>query len=156
MSIWLLTLASALTLQTATVSAAKPVDSSPYYGRWTVDEKQPVFTPRGMQYKTVDIAECGNDFCGMSIGPKGQCGPTLFRFVRIHVDGSTMLRGHGVWGSVKKNMTIESFREAGARENKLELYLGDGHDFGGRSDNIAKFHGTYRRDGAARCKAGRG
>ena len=31
----------------------------------------------------------------------------------------------------------------------LEIFLGDGHEFGGRSDNIPRFHAPYRRLGNA-------
>ena len=35
----------------------------------------------------------------------------------------------------------------------LELYLGDGYDFGERSANMPKFHANYARKAAAICKA---
>jgi hypothetical protein len=40
---------------------------SPYYGRWTVGGAKEVFSARGKLYKTIDIAPCGRDFCGVSV-----------------------------------------------------------------------------------------
>jgi hypothetical protein len=34
----------------------------------------------------------------------------------------------------------------------FELYLGDGYNFGDRSENIPKFHALYRRLGGAKCR----
>ena len=39
------------------------------------------------------------------------------------------------------------------QNRRIELYLGDGHDFGERSGNMPKFHSTYKRLGGARCVA---
>ena len=135
---------------------AAPNATSPYYGRWTVNENQPVFTAKGRTYQTIDIAPCGNDFCGVSVGDKGQCGAVLFRFLAKHADGKSALHGRAKWGSASKNVQIETWALAasewpGGRE--LDLYVGDGHDFGDRSDNMPKFHGEYKRIGAAKCKA---
>ena len=55
----------ALTDQAAAAGASSA--KSPYYGRWTVDEEKPVFTARGRLYKTIDVAPCGKDFCGVSV-----------------------------------------------------------------------------------------
>jgi hypothetical protein len=138
------------------VASAAPAARSPYYGRWTVNEDRPVYTAKGRAYKTIDIAPCGNDFCGVSVADNGTCGATLFRFLASHADGETMLQGKGKWGTERKNVQIEFYQlEAsdwpGGRE--LDLYLGDGHDFGGRSESMPRFHGEYKRLGEARCKA---
>lgn len=125
--------------------------SSPYYGRWTVSEDRPAYTPRGRLYKTLDIAPCGRDFCGVTVDDHGSCGTTLFRFLARHKDGSSPLHGHGRWGAERKNVQIDSWETDDGRV--LNLYLGDGHDFGERSENMPKFHGEYHRLGAARCIA---
>jgi hypothetical protein len=128
--------------------------SSPYYGRWTVSENRPVFTARGRLYRTIDVARCGSDFCGVSVGDKGACGTVLFRFLGGHATGTDVLHGHGKWGDAQKNIAIYSYTDTdGPGHNSVELYLGDGHDFGERSDNMPKFHATYRRLGSARCIA---
>ena len=136
---------------------AAPAATSPYYGRWTVNEDKPVFTAKGRTYKVIDIAPCGKDFCGVSVGDRGQCGPVLFRFLAKHADGESTLHGRAKWGTAFKNVQIRTWEMTasewpGGRE--LDLYVGDGHDFGDRSDNMPKFHGEYKRIGAARCKAG--
>ncbi len=120
---------------------------SPYYGRWTVNEAKPVFTTKGRMYKTIDIAPCGKDFCGVSVGDKGECGPVLFRFLMKHADAEE-LQGHAKWGTATKNVVIYA-----RNVPPLELYLGDGYDFGDRSGNMPKFHGEYKRIGNARCLA---
>lgn len=132
--------------------AAAPA-SSLWYGRWTVSEDRPVFTARGQAYKTVDIAPCGNDFCGISVSDAGRCGATLFRFLGHRASSLDALRGHGRWGQERKNVMIFSgnMENAAPADRTLELYLGEGYDFGGRSENMPKFHGDYRRTGAARC-----
>lgn len=129
---------------------------SPYYGRWTVNEDKPMFTAKGQMYRTIDIAACGKDFCGVSVGAKGQCGPVLFRFLAKHAGGNDTLHGHAKWGTQTKNVQIASWELdskdwPGGRE--IDLYVGDGHDFGDRSENMPKFHGEYKRIGTARCVA---
>jgi hypothetical protein len=131
----------------ATPAAAQHA-GSPYYGRWTVSEDRPVFTARGLTYKTIDVAPCGSDFCGVSVDDNGRCGAVLFRFLGVHAEVDT-LRGHGKWGNEQKNVVIYS---NGDGDNPgFELYLGDGYNLGGRSANMPKFHSTYRRLGRARC-----
>ena len=128
--------------------------TSPYYGRWTVAEERPVFTARGRMYKTIDIAPCGRDFCGVSVDDAGRCGPTLFRFLSRGADAQNRLQGRGRWGEAKKTIEIYPY-ELGdpAGGHAFELYLGDGHDFGGRSDNMPKFQAEYRRQGSSSCAA---
>ncbi len=88
------------------------------------------------------------------MGANGACGPTLFRFLSSHRDGTTMLQGHGRWGNETTNIQINVYDgETATAPKVIELYVGDGHDFGGRSENMPKFHGNYRRLGAARCQA---
>ena len=130
--------------------------TSPYYGRWTVNEDKPVWTAKGRMYRTIDIAPCGRDFCGVSVGDKGQCGPVLFRFLAKHAGGGDALHGRAKWGNATKNVQIGTWELdpkdwPGGRE--IDLYVGDGHDFGDRSANMPKFHGEYKRIGNARCLA---
>jgi hypothetical protein len=132
-------------------AADAPGSATPYYGRWTVDEDRPTFTARGKLYRTIDISPCGRDFCGVSVGEKGQCGPVLFRFLAKNVAAET-LRGHGKWGDEKKNVVIYSYGND-ATDPGFELYLGDGHSFGERSSSMPKFHAGYRRLGGAKCTA---
>jgi hypothetical protein len=134
-------------------AAAPSGNASPYYGRWQVDDSAARFTARGRLYKTIDIAPCGNDFCGVSVDESGGCGATLFRFLSIHSDGSSRLLGHGAWGSARKNVTIDYYEGDTPSEHKLELNLGDGHDFGERGGNMPMFNATYASRGAAQCRA---
>lgn len=124
---------------------------SPYFGRWTVSGDKEAFSSRGMLYKTIDVAPCGRDFCGVSVATNGTCGPTLFRFLSRN-KSEEYLHGHGVWGKQRKNITLESYvNEEAPGGRQIDLNLGDGHDFGERSDNIPKFTASYRPVGAARC-----
>ncbi len=146
-----------LALAAMPAPAAPAPASSLYYGRWTVAEDRPVFTARGREYRTFDVAPCGNDFCGVSVADNGRCGPVLFRFLghRAKDGNDDYLRGHGKWGAAKKNVVIYSYddTEVTPVKRSLELYLGDGYDFGERSDNMPKFHANYARSGKALCKA---
>ena len=137
-----------------TAAQAGPAATSPYYARWSTTEPQRAFTARGREYRTIDIAPCGNDFCGVSVGDKGQCGPVLFRFLSKHAGADDALRGHGRWGSAQKNVVIYHYDyEPDEGGKQLELYLGKGYDFGERSDNMPSFHSIYRPTGKAVCKA---
>jgi hypothetical protein len=127
--------------------AGAPGKASPYGGRWTVDEEKPVFTARGLLYKTIDFAPCGKDYCGVSVSDKGVCGAVLFRFLSKNALGGNELHGHGKWGTQVKDVVIYPPYE----QTGFELYLGDGHDFGGRSDSMPKYHSMYRRLGGAKC-----
>lgn len=136
------------------VAPASAAPASPFWGRWKVEDPNAPFSSRGREYKTIDIAPCGKDFCGVSVGDNGRCGPTLFRFLMKRASGNEELRGHGKWGSARKNVLIWLF---GGDEDKprdqLQLYVGDGYDFGERSENMPKFDAMYRKSGVARCTA---
>ena len=133
---------------------AAPAGGSPYFGRWTVSDDKPVFTAKGREYKTIDIAPCGKDFCGVSVGDKAQCGAVLFRFLARHQDGSTALQGHAKWGAAIKNVVIETWESPDDKGiPKMQLRLGDGYDLGDRSGNMPKFSAEYRRLGQAGCRA---
>jgi hypothetical protein len=139
-----------------TVAFALPADAgkptSTYYGRWTVDEEKPIFTARGRLYKTIDVAPCGKDFCGVSVDDGGKCGAVLFRFLGVHAQVDT-LRGHGRWGNEQKNVVIYSYGGDPDSTPGFTLYLGDGYNLGERSGNMPKFHAGYRRLGGAKCVA---
>ncbi len=144
----------------AALALAAPVSAeaggSPFWGRWKVasDGDVPVFSSRGRDYKTIDIAPCGKDFCGVSVKDNGQCGPVLFRFLMKRANGETELRGHSKWGNGRKNVLIWLFDgDENGGHQRMQLYLGDGYDFGERSANMPKFDAAYRHTGAARCKA---
>ncbi len=146
---------SILALAASGAQAAAPAPaSSPWYGRWTVSEDRPVFSAKGILYKTIDIAACGKDFCGVSVGDGGRCGATLFRFFGHRANVQETLYGHGRWGSAKKNIQVDTWEDSEAPGGKvIDLYLGDGHDFGERSENMPKFHAMYRPTGRAQCLA---
>lgn len=137
------------------LGAAAPA-SSPYYGRWTVADERPAFTAKGREYKTFDMAPCGNDFCGVSVGAGGRCGAVLFRFLGHRArDADSQLQGHARWGTARKNVVIYSYEpgEGQAAARMLNLYLGDGYDFGERGGSMPKFRAQYKRIAAAQCKA---
>lgn len=147
------TLSIALTA-IASMSPAAAAPSSPYWGRWTVTDQSGPFSSRGREYKTIDIAPCGKDFCGVSVADNGKCGPTLFRFLMKRASGKEELRGHGKWGNGRKNVLIWMFRDEDDKpRDEIQLYLGDGYDFGERSENMPKFDAMYRKSGVARCTA---
>jgi len=147
-------LAGTAYLFTGSQPAAAAGGTSPYFGRWTVSEDRPVFRARGRLYKTIDFAPCGRDFCWVSVDDRGRCGATLFRFLMAHAGGDETLHGHGLWGAERKNVQIDTWAEEANPEGRtIELYLGDGHDFGERSDNMPKFHAAYRKAGRAQCTA---
>jgi hypothetical protein len=137
----------------AGASAASP-SSSPYFGRWAVAEDNPVFTSRGRLYKTIDVAPCGRDFCGVSVDDRGRCGTTLFRFLMSRANAEDTLRGHGKWGASRMNVMLDNYEDSDAPGGRrIELYLGKGYDFGERSDNMPKFHANYSKSGQALCIA---
>lgn len=150
-----LALASGMVLaeapQPASTAGTAPDPRSPYFGRWTVSGEKERFSSRGQLYKTIDIAPCGRDFCGVSVSANGTCGPALFRFLARN-QRAEMLRGHGLWGAQKKNVTLEAYANEDLPGGRvIDLNLGDGYDFGERSDNIPKFNASYRPAGAVRC-----
>ena len=134
------------------VAAQAAAPASPYWGRWTVDDAEAVFTARGREYQTIDIAPCGKDFCGVSVAANGKCGPTLFRFLMKRAGGEEALRGKGKWGRDRKNVQIWLYNSEEPTEPKvMELYLGDGHNFGERSGSMPRFHANYKPAGASKC-----
>ena len=123
-----------------------------YFGRWTVSDDKPVFSPKGRLYKTFDVAPCGNDFCGVSVDDQNHCGPTLFRFLTIHAKNED-LTGHGLWGSAKKKLQV---LYAIPDNDKPYISLGigeDGMDLTGREGSLPTFQANYKNIGEVSCTA---
>ena len=138
----------------ASGSAAYASSDASYLGRWTVADDKPVYSARGILYKTVDVAPCGRDYCGVSVGKNGACGPILFRFLATSIRSGGGLSGHGRWGDTRKNIELYQYADKDARGGRvMGVNLGDGHDFGERSGNMPKFSAQYRPIGAAHCMA---
>jgi hypothetical protein len=125
-------------------------DDANYMGRWTVNEEKPVYSSKGKLYKTIDVAPCGKDFCGVSVSEDKTCGKTLFRFLTIHAD-NVNLTGHGLWGTAKKKLQLE-YSLVDDKTPSLGLGLGeDSMDFGGREGSDPLFDSSYKKIGDAAC-----
>ncbi|MBG1230911.1 hypothetical protein [Aestuariivirga litoralis] len=121
------------------------------FGRWTVSDEKPAFSAKGKLYKTIDVAPCSADFCGVSVSDKGACGPTLFRFFTAHAKDEE-LTGHGMWGSAKKKLMIYM----STVDDKPQMLLGVGADdfnFEARDGSMASFQANYKTTGSASCTA---
>jgi hypothetical protein len=125
-------------------------DGPNYFGRWTVKDEKPVFSKNGLLYKTVDVAPCGADFCGVSVAENGACGPTMFRFLSTSAT-KTELNGHGKWGDIKKNVVIEYWTES--ETPVILIGLGD-KDYSpeSRESSMPTYEAQYKREGDALCK----
>ena len=139
-------------------STVAKAETSHYFGRWTVSDDKPAFTKKGILYKTIDVAACGADFCGVSVSEKGDCGPTLFRFLTEHANND-MLEGHGLWGDQKLKLQIEFLdpqnQQPPTTTPGIMLGLGDKNfDFEGREGSLPKYQANYKPDGDAKCKVG--
>jgi hypothetical protein len=133
----------------ANMAAAAEVS---YFGRWTVSDEKPDYSSKGLLYKTVDIAPCGKDFCGVSVDDKGVCGPTLFRFFTAHAKDAD-LSGHGRWGKEKKKLEI-SYAQPSDAPPYLVLGVGDaGMDLTGREGSLPTFEANYKFMGKSSCSA---
>jgi len=141
-----------LVASTAQAGGAAQAGGTPrLYGRWTTTEPAKAFTKRGAEYRQFDIAPCGKDFCGVSVGPKGVCGPVLFRFLTKHIK-DWMLTGHGKWGAQKMNLGLEINEIESSGRYELLLGLGDsGYALESRESSMPKFTATYRPAGPASC-----
>jgi hypothetical protein len=149
----LMSIAAATSLGALALSAAAASPST-YSGRWTVADDKPMFSTKGRFYKTLDVARCGGDVCGVSVAENGACGPTLFRFHAATLARNDPAKGHGRWGAVKKNIVLSSWTDQdlpGGR--RMNINLGDGFDFGERSGNMPKYSAEYRPIGKASCIA---
>ncbi|HMI41896.1 MAG TPA: hypothetical protein VK485_11790 [Sphingomicrobium sp.] len=117
-------------------------------------EDKPIFSAKGRLYKTVDVVRCGGDVCGVSVAHNGACGSLLFRFHSATLAREDLPRGHGRWGTAKKNLVLSSWKDPdmpGGR--RMNIDLGDGYNFGERSGNMPKYSAEYRPTGSARCVA---
>ena len=131
------------------ITAAQAAESH-YFGRWTVSDEKPVYTAKGKRYKTFDVAPCGNDFCGISVGENDQCGETLFRFLTVHADMGEVV-GHGLWGDAKKKLIID-YNKPDTGADSLYIGLGaDDMDLSGREGSVPSFDANYKRVGKAVC-----
>jgi hypothetical protein len=121
-----------------------------YSGRWTVSDEKPVYSSKGILYKTIDVAPCGKDFCGVSVADDNACGEVLFRFLTTDADDEELV-GKARWGRVKKKLELGF----GTAENDAPyMYLGlgsDDMDLSGREGSIPTFQADYKRDGDAAC-----
>ena len=130
-------------------TAARAADSQ-FFGRWTVSDDKPAYSAKGKPWKTIDVAPCGSDFCGITVDDKAGCGATLFRFLTIHANSEELI-GHGRWGNEKKKLIIDYTKpETGPHG----LYLGLGEndmDFTGREGSMPTFDANYKRTGDAVC-----
>lgn len=140
----------------ALAAAAAPASSPNLYaGRWTVSDEKPVFSSKGILYKTVDIAPCGKDYCGVSVADGGKCGPVLFRFLAKSVRSGQELKGHGRWGNNRMNVVISAWDDDNSAPGgrSLMINLGNGYEFDERSGNMPKYSAGYQTVGAAHCVA---
>lgn len=121
-----------------------------YYGRWTIGDDKPAYSSKGILYRTIDIAPCGADFCGVSVAKDDSCGDVLFRFLTSHAADEELV-GHGKWGKAKKKLQLGY----GTVENEtpyMYLALGaDDMDLSGREGSIPTFQAGYVRHGEVTC-----
>jgi hypothetical protein len=129
---------------------------SHFFGRWTITNSEigvaTIMSSKGESYRTIDIALCGSEFCGVSVGADRACGKTLFRFL-----GSSQVKefitGHGRWGEKKLKIQLGHAKPADEPEY---LYVGlgeDSFDFESREGSMPKFSANYKREGEATCFA---
>lgn len=145
-------LPATLALALAGASAAHAVEISPYFGHWTQTVLDTPASAKGKLYRSIDVAPCGKDFCGVSVADDGSCGPTLFRFLTIHASDEE-LKGHGKWGDAKKIVVIDYVKAEG-EEPYVMLGLGEPDlDFTGREGSMPTFQANYAVKGTAHCTA---
>ena len=144
---------SALALATLGGAAVAQAETSHFFGRWTVSDDKPAFSAKGLPYKTVDIAACGADFCGVSVDDKGTCGATLFRFLTIHANNED-LTGHGLWGDLKKKLQLIYLTPDGQKTGLMIGLGADDFDFTGREGSMPIFQANYQSAGEAKCTVG--
>jgi hypothetical protein len=127
-------------------------ENANYFARWTVSDNKPAYSAKGKLYKTIDVAPCGNDFCGVAVDDKNKCGQTLFRFFTIHARDEELV-GHGVWGKLKKKLVID-YATPNGEKPFMQLGLGeDDMDVTGRDGSIPTFQANYKNIGKATCSA---
>jgi len=121
-----------------------------YYGRWTVNGDKPAYSSKGSLYKTIDVAPCGNDFCGISVAEDNTCGKVLFRFLTTHPSDEELV-GHGLWGKAKKKLQL-GYANPENESPYLYVALGsDDMDLSGREGSIPTFQAEYKRLGDVAC-----
>ena len=123
-----------------------------YYGRWTVSDDKPAYSSKGIVYKTIDIAPCGNDFCGLSVADDNSCGKTLFRFFTTHA-ADEELTGHGKWGDTKKKLQMGYAKPDNETPYMYVAVGSDDMDITGREGSIPTFQANYKNVGQASCTA---
>jgi hypothetical protein len=147
-SILLASFSLALTLS----GSAARAENAAYFGRWTVSDDKPAYSAKGKLYKTLDIAPCGKDFCGVSVDDQNHCGTTLFRFLTIHAKNEQLI-GHGAWGKTKKKIELDYATPAGEKPYVMLGLGADDMDITGREGSMPTFQANYKNVGEAECKA---
>jgi hypothetical protein len=143
-----LTLGLALGLSGTLAHAA----TDQYYGRWTVSDKKPAYSSKGIVYKTIDVAPCGNYLCGVSVADDNACGEVLFRFPAADTTDEELV-GQGKWGKAKKKLEL-GYATIENETPSLYLALGSGDmDVTGREGSIPTFQAGYKRHGEVACTA---
>jgi hypothetical protein len=123
-----------------------------YYGRWTIGDEKPAYSSKGILYRTIDIAPCGDDFCGVSVAKDKSCGEVLFRFLATR-PADEMLVGQGIWGKAQKKLQL-SYATLENDTPHMYLALGsDDMDLSGREGSIPAFQADYERHGDVTCTA---
>jgi hypothetical protein len=124
-----------------------------YFGRWAVDDPTDKFSSKGKLYRVIDIAPCGADFCGISVGEASACGATLFRFLASHANAE-LLTGHGKWGGEKKRIQIIS-STGDDKVTVISIGLGGKeYDITARDGSMPTFEANYHKVSEASCTAG--
>ena len=143
-----------VTLGLALAATAVPAQAKTdqYYGRWTVSDDKPAFSAKGKFYRTIDIAPCGNDFCGVTVEASNTCGPTLFRFLTTHAIEEE-LTGHGRWGDTKKKLQLGYVRSPDIHPYVYLALGADDMDVSGREGSVPTFEANYKNLGEATCFA---
>ena len=123
-----------------------------YYGRWTVSDEKPAYSSKGILYKTIDVAPCGENICGVSVADDNSCGAVLFRFLTTHADDEELV-GQGKWGKAKKKLQL-GYATLENETPHMYLALGsDDMDLSGREGSIPTFQADYERHGDVACTA---
>lgn len=121
-----------------------------YYGRWTVSDKKPAYSSKGILYKTIDVAPCGNDLCGVSVGDDNSCGDVLFRLLTTDAAYDDLF-GHGSWGKYTKTLQLGYARPENEAPYVYVALGSDDMDMSGREGSIPTFQANYERHGEVVC-----
>ena len=121
-----------------------------HYGRWTVSDDKPAYSSKGVLFKTIDIAPCGNDLCGVSVADDNSCGKLLFRFLAPDTADEELV-GHAKWGKTKKKLEL-GYDNSDNETPSMYLALGsEDMDLSGREGSIPAFQADYKRHGEVAC-----